>query len=284
MGTFVYVHSCGNDPAARRPALRWPERERRRPGRRLRLESRSRESAVVFLSRLKRPATERSMSLRKADSAAHVVMNVSRTSRRKRIADAQSSLLKIEEQVVACTRCPRLIEHCSTVGATKRRAFRDHDYWARPVPSFGDRSGRLLIVGLAPAAHGANRTGRMFTGDRSGQWLYRALHRAGVANLPQSSHRGDALALQGAYITAAAHCAPPQNRPLPDELANCSHYLEQEMAVMRGLATQRGNRWIVIALGGIAFRACLQSLAAVGNRDPTPSSALRALCRGLIGP
>ena len=137
-------------------------------------------------------------------------------------------------------------EHCRQIGGQKRAAYRDWDYWARPVPNFGDPRARLLIVGLAPAAHGANRTGKMFTGDRSGEWLFRALHKAGFANQPHSTSRDDGLRLIGCAITAAAHCAPPGNKPLPDELSNCHRWLEDTI----DLLTVK----VYLALGQIAWR------------------------------
>ncbi len=138
----------------------------------------------------------------------------------------------LNRQIVRCHRCPRLREHCRQVALVKRRAFAHWDYWARPVPNFGDPGAELLVVGLAPAAHGANRTGRMFTGDRSGQWLYRALYRAGWANQPHSEHRQDGLRLQGCAITAACHCAPPQNRPNSQELQHCFSWLEATLELV----------------------------------------------------
>ncbi|MGP8247048.1 MAG: uracil-DNA glycosylase [Bryobacteraceae bacterium] len=146
----------------------------------------------------------------------------------------------------------------------RRRAYREWDYWGKPVPSFGDPLARLLILGLAPAAHGANRTGRMFTGDRSGEWLYRALHATGFASQARSVSRGDGLTLRGAYITAAAHCAPPGNRPACDELANCRSYLERELELLRNLK-------VVVAMGKIAFDQyldLLKSRRVISSRAP----------------
>ena len=157
------------------------------------------------------------------------------------------ALKVLAAEVCACRKCPRLVRHRERVAAEKRRTFRDWTYWGRPVPGFGDTTGQLVIIGLAPAAHGANRTGRMFTGDRSGDFLYRMLHRAGFANQPVSQHRSDGLKLRNAYITAAARCAPPGNKPLPGELANCRDYLKRELDVLRPRA--------VLALGKIAFDA-----------------------------
>jgi uracil-DNA glycosylase family 4 len=155
---------------------------------------------------------------------------------------------RIQKKIVVCRLCPRLREHCETAAREKRAAFQREIYWGRPVPSFGDPLARLLIVGLAPAAHGANRTGRMFTGDRSGEWLYRALHKAGFASQPESTHAEDGLRLRDAWITAAAHCAPPGNKPSPEELKSCAPYLNGELEAMP-------QARIYLALGGIALQA-----------------------------
>ena len=169
----------------------------------------------------------------------------------------------LDRDVVACERCPRLRAHCLEIARVKRRAFRDETYWGRPVPSFGDRRAHILLVGLAPAAHGANRTGRMFTGDDSGNWLYAALHRAGLANRPVSTSVDDGLELTGARITASCRCAPPDNTPTPDELAACAPFLDREIAQLDDLR-------VVVALGKIAWDAVLR--AAARN---APNSVLR---------
>ena len=171
---------------------------------------------------------------------------------------AHDPLFALAAEVVACTRCPRLRAHCAATALTKVRRFRDDDYWGRPVPSFGDPRARLLVVGLAPAAHGANRTGRMFTGDDSGAWLFRALHDAGYASQPTSVRRDDGLELRGAWVTAAAHCAPPDNRPLPAEMIACRPYLVRELEIMDTVK-------VVLALGQIAWNAVLAALAESGT-------------------
>ena len=166
--------------------------------------------------------------------------------------------------MVECRRCPRLIDHCRQVAEVKRRAYRDQEYWGRPVPSFGDPHAPVLILGLAPGAHGANRTGRMFTGDSSGDWLYRVLHRTGFASQPGSVRRDDGLALAGAYITASAHCAPPDNKPAPEEIRNCRSWLERELDLLREVR-------VVVALGKIAFDnylALLKDQGRIASRAP----------------
>ena len=166
-------------------------------------------------------------------------------------------LSPLNQQIVSCTKCPRLIAHCHTVAAVKRRAWNGWEYWGKPVPSFGDPAARLLIVGLAPGAHGANRTGRMFTGDSSGDFLYRSLHRAGFATQPDSRSRDDGLLLRDAWITAAAHCAPPQNKLTLEELRNCRPWLAAEFADFLDRAQPAR---VVVALGKIAFDAVLAVL------------------------
>lgn len=155
----------------------------------------------------------------------------------------------LNSKIIRCRRCPRLREYCRQVAADKRRAYRDWEYWGRPVPNFGDSRARLLIVGLAPAAHGANRTGRMFTGDRSGQWLYRALHKAGFASQPVSERRDDGLNLIDCAITAACHCAPPANRPEPGEIANCRDWLRATIDLLPVK--------VFVALGQIGWRSVI---------------------------
>ncbi len=165
---------------------------------------------------------------------------------------------RLNRQITECQLCPRLITHCRQVATLKRRAYLDWSYWGKPVPSFGDSSARLLVLGLAPGAHGANRTGRMFTGDRSGDFLYRAMFRAGFASQPESLHAEDGLKLRDAWITAPAHCAPPDNKPTPEELRNCRPYLEREFALLTNLK-------VVVALGKIAFDTYLSILKSRGT-------------------
>ncbi len=164
------------------------------------------------------------------------------------------TLEELNETIVACERCPRLIEHCRRVAVEKRRAYRDQVYWGKPVPGLGDPRARVLMVGLAPGAHGANRTGRMFTGDGSGDFLIPALHRAGFASQPSSTHAGDGLVFHDLYLAAAAHCAPPDNRPTLPEIANCRPYLVEHLRLLRELR-------VVLALGRIGFDAALAALA-----------------------
>jgi len=154
--------------------------------------------------------------------------------------------------ITSCDRCPRLRAHCREIGRVKRREFAAEDYWSRPVPGLGDPNARLLIIGLAPAAHGANRTGQLFTGDSSGSWLFEALHRVGWSNRPNSLRRGDGLVLTDCWITAAAHCAPPDNKPTREELARCRPYLEAELRLLPNVRT-------VLALGRIGWEAWLRA-------------------------
>ena len=162
----------------------------------------------------------------------------------------KSALQILADEVVACARCPRLVAHRRKMAEVKRRAYLEWDYWGKPVPPFGDPRARLLIIGLAPAAHGGNRTGRMFTGDRSGDFLYRALYETGFASQPTSVSRDDGLTLKDAYITAAVRCAPPDNKPTPEEFRTCRRYLELELELLTNLKC-------VVALGKLAFDAYL---------------------------
>ena len=174
------------------------------------------------------------------------------------------SLEELNALIVRCRRCPRLVTYREAVAREKRAAFRDWTYWGRPVPGFGDPRARLLIVGLAPAAHGGNRTGRMFTGDRSGDWLYRALHKAGFANQAAAVSKGDGLVLRDCYITAAVRCAPPGNRPAREEFAHCQPYLERELTIL-------GDRLrVVIVLGRVAMESFLRAWRATGRAIPSP--------------
>jgi len=166
-----------------------------------------------------------------------------------------SGLEILHRRLVACRLCPRLVEHRESAGAAKRAAFRDWDYWARPVPGFGDSKAKVVAIGLAPAAHGGNRTGRMFTGDASARFLTQALYEAGFASQPTSEHRGDGLELRGLYLTAAARCAPPNDKPTPQELSNCAPYLRAEMDLLQ-------DARIILALGRIAFDAYLRVASA----------------------
>jgi len=173
------------------------------------------------------------------------------------------SLAEVSDAVAKCKRCPRLVEWRERVADEKRASFRDEDYWGRPVPGFGDPNARLVVVGLAPAAHGANRTGRMFTGDRSGDWLYRALHRAGFASQPESIAADDGLELADAWITAAVRCAPPANKPLPVERDNCRPWLDLEIDLL-------DKARVFLCLGGFAYAALMQLFAARGAQVPRP--------------
>jgi len=165
--------------------------------------------------------------------------------------------------VVECRRCPRLVAWREQVAREKRAAFADQEYWGRPVPGFGDPAAGVYVLGLAPAAHGGNRTGRVFTGDRSGDWLYAAMHRAGFANQPTSVHADDGLRLDGAFVAPAVRCAPPANRPLPEERDNCLPYAAEEMGLMESVR-------VIVCLGGYAWDCALRIAAALGEPAPRP--------------
>ena len=170
---------------------------------------------------------------------------------------------RLERTIISCRRCPRLVAHREQVARDKRRAYQDEEYWGRPLPGFGDRRARLWIVGLAPAAHGGNRTGRLFTGDRSGDFLFEALHATGFANQPTSIRRGDGLELRDAFMSPICRCAPPANKPLPDEIVNCRPYLVEELRLL-------GNLRAVVVLGQIAMDGLLRAWAAAGHAVPKP--------------
>jgi len=172
-------------------------------------------------------------------------------------------LAALTREIVECRACPRLVAWREQVATEKRAAFRDEEYWGRPVPGFGDPDAGLLVVGLAPAAHGGNRTGRVFTGDRSGDWLFASLHRTGFANQPTSTGRDDGLVLTGAYVAAAVRCAPPQNKPTTAERDRCVPYLARELALL-------ANVRVVVALGGFAYDVVARLLADAGAPMPTP--------------
>lgn len=175
----------------------------------------------------------------------------------------EAALAALEQRIISCRRCPRLIAYCNQVAAVKRRAYLDWEYWGKPVPAFGDPRARVLVIGLAPGAHGANRTGRMFTGDKSGDFLYRALHATGFASQPESRHREDGLTLKDMWITAAVRCAPPGNKPARDELEACRGYLQREIELLSHIQ-------VVVALGRIAFDSylmCLKHAGRIGSRS-----------------
>src|SRR5207245_6100296 len=185
------------------------------------------------------------------------------------VPETPAQLCVLNEEIIACRKCPRLVKYREKVAREKRRAYRECEYWGKPVPGLGDAQAQLLILGLAPAAHGANRTGRMFTGDRSGDFLYAALHKAGFANQPASLQREDGLQLKNAYITATCRCAPPENKPLPREISNCQGYLEREIEILKPMA--------ILALGKIAWDAYLEILK---QRGVIASRALYKFAHG----
>ena len=175
------------------------------------------------------------------------------------------SVASVQQQIISCTRCPRLRSYCLRIATEKKAAHRHETYWGRPVPGFGDPNARVLVLGLAPAAHGANRTGRVFTGDGSGDFLMTAMHAAGFANITTSQHAGDGLTLTDAYIVAAVRCAPPDNKPLPGEIANCHPHLVNEVAALPRVK-------VIVALGRIGFDATWRLLAGQGiSIKPRPA-------------
>ncbi len=174
-----------------------------------------------------------------------------------------TALARLTDEIVQCRACPRLVAWREQVADERRAAFRDETYWGRPVPGFGDPDARVLVAGLAPAAHGGNRTGRVFTGDRSGDWLFGSLYRIGFANQPTSTDADDGLRLRGAYVTAAVRCAPPANRPTPAERDRCLPYLERELALLTAVR-------VIVALGGFAYEAVWRVLAGAGVELPRP--------------
>ena len=176
--------------------------------------------------------------------------------------DSEGKLEKLQERIIRCRKCPRLVNYLREVRDRRPRRYRQWNYWSKPLPSFGDPKARVLIIGLAPAANGGNRTGRMFTGDRSGEWLFEALHRFGFANQPNSARRDDDFALKDCYITATIRCAPPENKPLPEEIENCRPYLLKELDLLR-------NVKVVVPLGQIAFTQTLKSLRLKGFEIPS---------------
>lgn len=181
------------------------------------------------------------------------------------------SVTSLQNRIITCRLCPRLVEWREMVARERVRRFADQEYWGKPVPSFGDSKARLLVIGLAPAAHGGNRTGRIFTGDRSGDWLFRALHKAGFANQPESVNRSDGLRLRDCYVTAAVRCAPPQNKPLPKEIANCRPYLLRELELLKRVR-------VIVALGRLAFDAALGSVGFDEAPTRRPSFGHAAEC------
>jgi uracil-DNA glycosylase family 4 len=178
--------------------------------------------------------------------------------------DSEKKLEKLQKIIIRCRKCPRLVNYLKEAQDLRPRRYREWSYWSKPLPSFGDPKARVLIIGLAPAANGGNRTGRMFTGDRSGEWLFEALHRFGFANQPNSARRDDDFALKDCYITATIRCAPPENKPLPKEIENCRLYLLKELDLLK-------NVKVIVPLGQIAFAQTLKSLRLKGYKVPSLS-------------
>ncbi len=177
--------------------------------------------------------------------------------------DSSIALSELGDAITACRMCPRLVQWREEVAVTRRAAFSDEEYWGKPVPGFGDPDARIVVIGLAPAAHGANRTGRMFTGDRSGDWLFRSLHAAGLANQPTSAYRGDGLELSDVWVTAPVRCAPPQNKPTPTERDNCAGWFDTELALLP-------NARVFVVLGQFGYRALWSHLRRTGHDLPSP--------------
>jgi uracil-DNA glycosylase family 4 len=188
-----------------------------------------------------------------------------------------TGLGRLNDEIVACRQCPRLVEWRERVAREKKAAFANSVYWGRPVPGFGDPAARILIVGLAPAAHGGNRTGRIFTGDRSGDFLFAALHRAGLSNQPTSSARDDGLRLRGAYMASVNRCCPPGNRPTPEERDNCLPYLAREVELL-------GELKVLVPLGAFAWDGALRALQAAGHPTPKPRPRFGHASEATVGP
>lgn len=180
----------------------------------------------------------------------------------KSASERNASLQQLAGEIHACEQCPRLVEWTRQVALDKRAAYHDETYWGRPVSGFGDPAARIVVLGLAPGAHGANRTGRVFTGDRSGEWLFRAMHKAGLANQPNSDHRDDGLRLKGAWVTVAVRCAPPGNKPTPDERKRCAPFLERELDLLKSAR-------VIVCLGAFALQAAADLL----GMSPRPKFA-----------
>jgi uracil-DNA glycosylase family 4 len=187
------------------------------------------------------------------------------------------ALARLNDEIVVCRACPRLVAWRERVAVEKRAAFADQEYWGRPVPSFGDPDATIAVVGLAPAAHGGNRTGRIFTGDRSGDFLFASLHRVGLANQPASVSRDDGLRLSGVYVTAVNRCAPPGNRPTPAERDSCLPFLSRELRLLERLRT-------IVPLGSFAWDGVLRALAANGHPVPAPRPRFGHLAEAALGP